>query len=304
MKENIIEIKDLVKSYWENNVLRSVDLEIKSWDFFALLWHNWAWKTTTINILTNLTYKTSGEVKIGWINIDKNFSEARKLIWVVPQEFNFDVFVKVKTIPLIQAWYYWISKEIAEERVEKYLKKLWLWEKRDSIARELSWWMKRRLMIVRALIHEPKILILDEPTAWVDVELRKTMWEFIKELNKSWITILLTTHYLEEVEALCRNVAIMHKWKIVENTSVKNLLTKVEEEVIIISTKDNNIKLTEEFEKKYSANILEDCEIELTVKKEDSINEVFKKLDEQKIEVFSFRNKTNRLEALFMKLLK
>lgn len=303
MKEKIIEIKWLEKKYKENKVLKHIDLEIESWDFFALLWHNWAWKTTTINILTNLVTKSSWNIKIWWIDIDIDFPSARKLIWVVPQEFNFDVFAKVREIPVIQAWYYWIDKKVAEERTEILLKKLWLWEKKEAKARELSGWMKRRLMIVRALIHEPKILILDEPTAWVDVDLRKSMWEFISELNKNWTTILLTTHYLEEVEALCKKVAILDSWEIIENTSVKNLLSKLKEETIILTMKDNS-KLSEKIIKKYSIKILEENEIELVVDEKITLNDLFSDLTEEKINIKSFRNKTNRLEALFMKIIK
>ncbi|MCP4522780.1 MAG: ABC transporter ATP-binding protein, partial [Candidatus Gracilibacteria bacterium] len=212
-----IEIKNLEKNYGKNTVLDKVSFSIESGDFFALLGHNGAGKTTLISILTNLVNKSSGTVKIGGIDIDKDFQKARTQIGVVPQEFNFDIFSRVIDIPLIQAGYYGIDKETALKRTEKYLKKLGLWEKRDARARELSGGMKRRLMIVRALVHKPKILILDEPTAGVDVELRKSMWEFIQELNDNGTTILLTTHYLEEVESLCKNVAIMHKGKIVEN---------------------------------------------------------------------------------------
>ncbi len=195
MTKNVLEIKNLKKSYGKLEVLKGVNLEVQEGDFFALLGHNGAGKTTTIGILTSLVNKSSWNVKIGGIDIDKNFPAARKLIWVVPQEFNFDIFAKVKDICMFQAGYYGISKKIAEERVEYYLKKLELWDKRDVKARELSGGMKRRLMIARALMHQPKILILDEPTAGVDVELRQTMWEFVNELNAKGVTIILTTHY-------------------------------------------------------------------------------------------------------------
>mgnify|MGYP002477534427 CR=1 FL=1 len=303
MGKNIIEIHKLTKQYNNTKVLKSIDLEIEEWDFFALLWHNWAWKTTTINILTNLVNKSSWRVKIWWIDIDKDFSEARRLIWVVPQEFNFDQFAKVKDIPVNQAWYYWIDKDTAKQKTKELLKKLWLWEKRDSKARELSWWMKRRLMIVRALVHEPKILILDEPTAWVDVDLRKSMWEFIEKLNKNWTTILLTTHYLEEVEALCEKVAILDKGKIIENTSVKTLLSKLKEEVIILSVDWDIDKLDSSFKKRFKASIIDNSEIEVTITKKINLNELFKDLEKLKINIKSFRNKTNRLEALFMKII-
>ena len=303
MSKKIINIQNLEKKYWETKVLKWINLEIEQGDFFALLWHNWAWKTTTINILTSLVNKTSGSVKVWWIDIDDNFSEAKKLIWVVPQEFNFDQFAKVKDIPVIQAWYYGISKKEAVEKTEELLKKLWLWEKRNSKARELSWWMKRRLMIVRALVHSPKMLILDEPTAWVDVDLRKSMWDFIEKLNKDWTTILLTTHYLEEVEALCKKVAILDSGEIIENTTVKKLLSTLQEEIIILWTENKIESLDKKFEKDFLAKILNENEIEVTIKKWTKLNELFKILNEFNIEITSFRNKTNRLEALFMKLI-
>lgn len=297
----ILSIKNLHKKYWDNHVLKWVDLEIKKWDFFALLWHNGAGKTTLISILTNLVSKTDWVVKINNIDIDENFSEARSFIGVVPQEFNFDIFAKVIDIPMFQAGYYGISKKVALERTETYLKKLGLWEKRDSKAKELSGWMKRRLMIVRALVHNPKILILDEPTAWVDVNLRKTMWEFIQELNNSWTTIILTTHYLEEVEALCKNVAILHEWNIVKNTSVKKLLSELEKESIILSYSNKKLNLSKDFIKRFQVKVLADREMELEVTKDCSLNELFAELTLQWVNIKSFRNKTNRLEALFIK---
>ena len=299
----ILSIQNLHKKYGDNHVLKWVNFDVQQWDFFALLWHNWAWKTTLISILTNLVTKTGWVVKINNIDIDENFSEARKNIGVVPQEFNFDIFAKVIDILIFQAWYYWIDKKTALERSEIYLKKLGLWEKRNSKAKELSWWMKRRLMIARALVHNPKILILDEPTAWVDVSLRKTMWDFIQELNESGTTIILTTHYLEEVEALCKNVAILHEGNIVKNTSVRKLLSELEKETIILTYSNTNLNLTDEFTEKFHVKILADNEIELEVTQEYSLNELFKELTNNWVNVKSFRNKTNRLEALFMKLL-
>lgn len=303
-KNNIIEIKNLVKEYSWKEVLKSINLEVKDWDFFALLWHNWAWKTTTINILTNLVKKTSGIVKINGVDIDNDFKKARSYLWVVPQEFNFDPFAKVIDIPVIQAWYYWIKKEEAIKKTEELLKKLDLWEKRNNKAKELSWWMKRRLMIVRALVHNPKILILDEPTAWVDVHLRQSMWEFITDLNKKGTTIILTTHYLEEVESMAKKVAILDKWNILENTTTKNLLSKMQEESIILTSKNNFDNISEEFKKKYSYLKIDENEFEITIKSWDNLNKVFEELSKQNIEITSFRNKTNRLEALFMKIIK
>lgn len=298
----ILSIKNLHKKYGDNHVLKWVDLEVQAGDFFALLWHNGAGKTTLISILTNLVNKTDWEVKINNVNIDEDFSEARKYIGVVPQEFNFDVFAKVIDIIIFQAGYYWINKKTALKRAELYLKKLDLWNKRNSKAKELSGWMKRRLMIARALVHNPKILILDEPTAGVDVNLRKTMWEFVTELNNSGTTIILTTHYLEEVEALCKNVAILNDGNIVKNTSVKKLLSELEKENIILTYSNEKINLTKDFIEKFSVKMIADNEIELEVTKEYSLNELFEELTSQWVTIRSFRNKTNRLETLFIKL--
>jgi len=301
--KKILEIKNLVKKYATNEVLKSINLEINEWDFFALLWQNWAWKTTIIWIMTNLVSKNFWKIKINWVDIDENFSEARKFIWVVPQEFNFDVFDSVENIIIIQGGYYWISINKAKKRTEYLLKKLSLWDKRKSEARSLSGWMKRRLMIARALIHSPKFLILDEPTAWVDVELRNSMWEFIKELNSDWTTILLTTHYLEEVEALCSKVAIINKWEIVENSSLSDLLKKLDKEIFIFETREEISKTSERL-KKYNPKIISKNSFEISVLKNESINDIFTILTEENIEIKSFKNKTSRLEQLFINLIK
>lgn len=302
--KNIIEIKDLTKNYWKNEVLKWVNLEIEDWDFFALLWYNWAGKSTTIKILTNLASKTWGKIFINGLDIDKDFSEARKYIWVVPQEFNFDVFSKVEDVCTLQAGYYWVDRKTALERTEKYLKKLDLWEKRDSRVKQLSGGMKRRLMIARALIHEPKILILDEPTAWVDVELRQTMWEFIKEINKNWTTIILTTHYLEEVEELCKNMAILSGWKIIEQAKVKDIIAKLDEQTYILDLEEKFSNASNEFREKYFLKEIDEKNIEITVKNTVNLNELFELLDKENIKVKSIREKQNRVEALFMKYLK
>lgn len=299
-----LKIKNLVKKYWELDVLQGIDLEIESWDFFALLWHNGAWKTTTIWIVTDLVEKTGWNVNVFWVDIDLDFSKAKKYIWVVPQEFNFDIFNKVIDIPVTQAGYYWVPKKVALERTEKYFKQLWLRDKRNWEARELSGWMKRRLMIVRALIHKPKLLILDEPTAGVDVELRNTMWEFIKELNQNGTTILLTTHYLEEAEALCNKIAILSKGKIIENTTMDDILTKLEEEIFIFDVKTKHCELPEELVKKFKATRTWENKIEISIMKKNKLNEVFQIFDKHQIEVLSLRNKSNRLEQLFIKLTK
>ncbi len=303
MPKNILEIKNLKKSYWELEVLKWIDLEVEEGDFFALLGHNGAGKSTTIGIMTSLVNKTSGVVKIGGIDIDTHFSQARKLIWVVPQEFNFDIFAKVKDICLYQAGYYGISGQLAEERLEKYLRKLELWDKRNTKARELSGGMKRRLMIARALMHEPRILVLDEPTAWVDVELRKTMWKFIVELNKEGMTVILTTHYLEEVEELCKNVAILSEWKIVKNSWVKELLKTLDQEVFVLDLKNKLEKVPKRFAL-YEPKLIDTNTLELTIKSSESLNKIFEVLTEKWVEVLSMRNKSNRLEQLFIWLTK
>ncbi len=301
MKKNVLEIHELTKSYGDLQVLKSVDLEVREGDFFALLWHNGAGKTTTIGIMTSLVNKTSGSVKINGVDIDEDFSLARTHIGVVPQEFNFDIFMKVYDICFYQAGFYGIPPKIAHERIERYLRKLELWDKRDSKARELSWGMKRRLMIARALVHEPKILVLDEPTAGVDVELRKTMWEFINDLNSSWTTIILTTHYLEEVEQLCRNVAILSEWKIIKNSPVKSLLKTLDREVFVLDLKNTLKKIPKRFSQ-YNPELVDDHTLELTIKASESLNEIFQVLSEKWVEVLSMRNKSNRLEQLFIGL--
>lgn len=299
----ILEIENLKKSYGDLEVLKWVNLTVEQGDFYALLGHNGAGKSTTIGIMTSLVNKNSGIVKIAGVDIDENFSQAKTHIWVVPQEFNFDIFAKVSDICLFAAGYYGVPRKTAEERLEKYLKKLELWDKRDTKSRELSGGMKRRLMIARALMHEPKILVLDEPTAGVDVELRKTMWEFIQELNKEGMTIILTTHYLEEVEQLCKNVAILTDGEIVYEWGVKSLLKTMNEEIFVLDLKNALTEIPKRFER-YSAKLTDENTLELTVKSNESVNEIFSVLSEKWVEVLSMRNKSNRLEQLFLKLAK
>lgn len=253
-------------------------------------------------MLTSLVNKDAGSVKIGGVDIDRDFSAAKKHIGVVPQEFNFDVFSKVIDICLFSAGYYGVSKSEALVRAEFYLRKLGLWEKRNNKAKELSGGMKRRLMIARALMHEPRILVLDEPTAGVDVELRKTMWEFITMLNKDkGITIILTTHYLEEVEELCRNVAILTGGQIVHQGSVKALLSTLDEEVFVLDLKHPLSEIPKRFAQ-YNPKLVDETTLELSVKAQESVNEIFSVLSEKGVEVLSMRNKSNRLEQLFLKL--
>lgn len=298
-----IEIKDLKKRYGNGfEALKGVDLTVEQGDFFALLGPNGAGKSTTIGILCSLVNKSSGQVSIFGVDVDKDFAGAKRYLGVVPQEFNFNVFETVFNVVVTQAGFYGIPVELAKERAEKYLKKLDLWDKKDTQSRMLSGGMKRRLMIARALIHEPKILILDEPTAGVDIELRRSMWEFIKELNEQGTTIILTTHYLEEAEQLCRNIAIINSGEIVENTSVKALLKTISSETFILDLAESidSVELPD-----YDIRLVGDgSTIEVAVDKGQNLNDVFEYLSAKKIKVLSMRNKSNRLEELFVKLIK
>ncbi|MDG1486106.1 MAG: ABC transporter ATP-binding protein, partial [Porticoccaceae bacterium] len=231
-------IKQLSKTYDDKfEALKGIDLNVAPGDFFALLGPNGAGKSTTIGIICSLVRKTAGTVKIFGHDIDQDFSLAKQYVGVVPQEFNFNQFEKPIDILINQAGYYGIPAKLARERAEKYLKQLALWDKRDTPSRTLSGGMKRRLMIARALIHEPKLLVLDEPTAGVDIELRRSMWAFLQEINRQGTTIILTTHYLEEAESLCRNVAIIDHGEIVKNTSIRELLTQLNTETFVLDTK-------------------------------------------------------------------
>jgi len=301
MTKLALEIKDLKKVYEGGIVaLKGIDLEIKKGDFFALLGPNGAGKTTAINIVINLVNKTSGKVKVFGIDTDINVGEAKMHIGVVPQEFNFNIFEKVFDIVVNQGGYYGVDKKTAEKRAEKYLKQLDLWDKKDTISQRLSGGLKRRLMIARALVHEPQLLILDEPTAGVDIEIRRSMWKFISELNTKGRTIILTTHYLEEAENLCRNIAIIDKGKIIENTSMKNFLRSVDKEAFILDVKDPIKKVPK----------LDDCKIklidsttlEVEISKKHNLNVIFKLFQKNGIEIISIRRKTARLEELFMKI--
>ncbi|WP_417527033.1 ABC transporter ATP-binding protein [Marinomonas shanghaiensis] len=299
-----IEISDLKKRYASGfEALKGIDLKVEKGDFFALLGPNGAGKSTTIGILCSLVNKTSGSVSIFGTDIDDNFALAKKYLGVVPQEFNFNVFETVFNVVVTQAGFYGISRSVAEERAEKYLKQLDLWDKRNDQSRMLSGGMKRRLMIARALIHEPEVLILDEPTAGVDIELRRSMWEFIKKLNEQGTTIILTTHYLEEAEQLCRNIAIINAGEIVENTSIKALLKTLNQETFIL---DLDASLPAEWSLPgFSVQVSKDASsLEVEVIKGQSINAIFKALDDISINVVSMRNKSNRLEELFVKLIK
>lgn len=297
-----LSIRNLTKVY--NNkleALKGVSLDVMPGDFFAVLGPNGAGKSTTIGIISSLVRKTSGDIEIFGNNIDTHFSQAKKYLGVVPQEFNFSMFEKVEDIVLQQAGYYGLPRDYAKTQAEKYLKKLNLWDKRNTPARMLSGGMKRRLMIARALVHDPKLLILDEPTAGVDIELRRSMWDFLREINEAGTTIILTTHYLEEAESLCRNVAIIDKGVLVKNTSVKNLLQELNKEIFIF---DVAVDLPEHFA--VNGFVCEKIDVhsfEVQVEKGQTLNEVFSVLSEQGISIISMRNKANRLEEMFVTMI-
>ena len=300
-----ISIKDLDKTYANGvEALKEVSLEVQQGDFFALLGPNGAGKSTTIGVISTLINKSGGSVEDFGRSVDTHIYETKLDLGVVPQEINFSQFEKVKDIVLTQAGYYGLPRKLAKERCEKYLKKLGLWEKRLDRSRSLSGGMKRRLMIARALVHEPRLLILDEPTAGVDIELRRSMWDFLTEINTNGTTIILTTHYLEEAEQMCRNIAIIDEGEIIENTSMKKLIAELDSQVFILDT-PNEIKTKPEI-------TIDDALIhridahsfEVKVPSSKLINEVFKELDKQGIEISSMRNKTNRLEQLFLSRLR
>ncbi|MBL7055672.1 ABC transporter ATP-binding protein [Candidatus Woesearchaeota archaeon] len=298
---NALEIKDLKKVY-SNDVeaLKGIDLEVQKGDFFALLGPNGAGKSTAINIIVDLVTKTSGQIKIFGKDLDQNLEEAKMHIGIVPQEFNFNIFEKVMDIVVQQAGYYGIDKATAKKSAEKYLKQLDLWEKRNEVSRTLSGGQKRRLMIARALVHEPELLILDEPTAGVDIEIRRKMWEFVKNLNQGGRTIILTTHYLEEAENLCRNIAIIDQGQIIENTSMKSFLKNVENELYIFDIK-GTIKNLPEL-RHCNLKMLDETTIEAEVSKDHTLNMLFEHFKKNNVEIVSMRRKTARLEELFMKL--
>lgn len=296
-----LSIRNLHKRYDNGfEALKGINLEVQPGDFFAVLGPNGAGKSTTIGVICSLVKKTSGQVSVFGTDIDENFSLAKQNIGVVPQEFNFNQFEKVFDIVKTQAGYFGLPSKLAEERTEKYLRQLGLWDKKDHRSRMLSGGMKRRLMIARALVHEPRLLILDEPTAGVDIELRRSMWQFLKEINAQGTTIILTTHYLEEAESLCRNVAIIDRGQIIQNTSVKELLRQLNKEVFILDSRET----LQEFPAidGYPGQLLDEHCFEVAVEKHQSLNELFASLSERGIHVVSMRNKANRLEELFVSL--
>lgn len=296
-----LSIRQLTKTYGNGfQALKGIDLDVAEGDFFALLGPNGAGKSTTIGILSTLVNKTSGTVNVFGHDLDRSPAALKRCLGVVPQEFNFNQFEKTFDIVTTQAGYYGIPLKLAKARAEQYLTQLGLWDKRDVPSRMLSGGMKRRLMIARALVHEPRLLILDEPTAGVDIELRRSMWSFLTELNEQGITIILTTHYLEEAEQLCRNIGIIDHGRIVENTSMRELLGKLHVETLLLDLKDAQLVPPQLLG--YPAQMLDAHTLEVQVEKSQGITELFRQLASQNVEVLSLRNKTNRLEELFVSL--
>ena len=296
-----LSIRQLTKTYANGfQALKGIDLEVEEGDFFALLGPNGAGKSTTIGILSTLVNKSGGTVEVFGHDLDRDPSGLKRCLGVVPQEFNFNQFEKCFDILTTQAGYYGIPLKLARERAEQYLTQLGLWDKRNNASRELSGGMKRRLMIARALIHQPRLLILDEPTAGVDIELRRSMWSFLTELNQQGITIILTTHYLEEAEQLCRNIGIIDHGRIVERSSMKDLLKKLHVETFLLDLKESTLVMPQLTG--YPAQLVDDHTLEVQVEKSQGINDLFRQLAAQKVEVLSLRNKSNRLEELFVSL--
>lgn len=295
-----LSIKGLVKTY-KNGVqaLKGVDLNVEEGDFFALLGPNGAGKSTTIGIISGLVNKTSGQIKIFDQDMDKDPAAAKSYLGLVPQEFNFNQFEPVIEVIVNQAGYYGIPRHVAFKRAEVYLKQLDLWEKRHVMARELSGGMKRRLMIARALIHEPKLLILDEPTAGVDIEIRRSMWIFLEKINKSGTTIILTTHYLEEAESMCNNIAIIDHGLTIEHTSMRKLLSQLTIETFVLYTA-NKVQQIPNCIENCELRVIDDHTLEVDIQQSNELNHVFQFLTEKGVKVISMRNKSNRLEQLFM----
>jgi ABC-2 type transport system ATP-binding protein len=294
-------IKDLHKVYRSGvEALKGIDLTVREGDFFALLGPNGAGKTTAIGIVTSLIKKTSGSVTVFGYDLERDREAAKSCIGVVPQEINLNMFERCDHTLINQAGYYGVPPALARERTEKYLKALHLWDRRAGIARTLSGGMKRRLMIARALVHEPRLLILDEPTAGVDIEIRRSMWDFMREINAAGVTIILTTHYLEEAESLCRNIAIIDEGRIIENDSMSNVISKLQREAFVLSLQDpiSEAPVLDG----YTVRMRNDREIEVEVAKGQGLNRVFAELSAQRLQVSSMRTKTNRLEELFIRL--
>jgi ABC-2 type transport system ATP-binding protein len=297
-----LSISSLTKIYDSGlQALKGIDLQVEQGDFFALLGPNGAGKSTTIGIIASLVRKTAGKVTVFDNDIDIDFPAAKRDIGLVPQEFNFHNFEKVFNIVADQGGYYGLPRKLAEQRAEKYLRQLGLWEKRNEPSRMLSGGMKRRLMIARALVHEPRLLILDEPTAGVDIELRRSMWEFLRDINAQGTTIILTTHYLEEAESLCRNIAIIDRGRVIENTSIKALLKRLHKEHFILDTREEVSAALDL--SRFDGRVLDAHSIEVEIEKGESLNDLLADLSARGVTVTSMRNKANRLEELFVSLL-
>lgn len=296
-----LRIENLTKTYSNGmQALKGLNLEVEEGDFFALLGPNGAGKTTAIGIVTSLVNKTSGNVFVFDHSIDGEQELAKSQIGLVPQEINFNQFEKVVDIVVNQGGYYGLPRPLAKQRAEKYLKRLDLWEKRNDMSRNLSGGMKRRLMIARALVHEPRLLILDEPTAGVDIEIRRSMWEFLTETNKSGTTIILTTHYLEEAENLCRTVGIIDGGQIIVHDRMDRILRKLNVETFVLTLRDpvDHVPKVADFE----VRLRDETTMEVDISKEKSLNELFYALSSADLAVLSLRNKSNRLEELFLRM--
>lgn len=296
-----LSIKNLTKTYSNGNqALKGIDLTVEAGDFYALLGPNGAGKTTAIGIISSLVNKSGGEVEIFGHNLDTEQEAAKACLGIVPQEINLNLWETVGNIVVNQAGYYGIGGKLARERAEKYLRELRLWDRRNDTARSLSGGMKRRLMIARALVHEPKLLILDEPTAGVDIEIRRSMWKYLQKINNAGTTIILTTHYLEEAESLCRHIAIIDEGTIIEDARMSDVLRKLQREVFVLS-------LSEELAEAptlrgFETRLREDGELEVEKGPETDLNDLFGQLDDNGVRVVSLRNKANRLEEMFMHL--
>ena len=296
-----LEVDNLRKTYANGvEALKGISLSVEEGDFFALLGPNGAGKSTLIGIISSLVNATGGEARVFGTSVQRDRSQAMSYLGLVPQEINFNQFEKPLEIVVNQAGYYGIPKRVATERAEKYLKQLQLWEKHDQPSRSLSGGMKRRLMIARAMVNEPRLLILDEPTAGVDIEIRRSMWEFIRQINEAGTTVILTTHYLEEAEELCRNIAIIDHGQIVEDTNMKELLGKLDIETFVLDLREE-IKAPPQLEG-MQIHCRDENTIEVSLPRARSLNALFAELDEQGINVISMRNKANRLEELFLRL--
>lgn len=296
-----LKLTGLKKTYSNGfEALKGIDMTVEQGDFFALLGPNGAGKSTTIGIITSLVNKSAGTVQVFDADLQREPMKAKRYLGLVPQEFNFNMFEPAEEVVLNQAGYYGVPPAEARKRAEESLKKLGLWEKRRTMARALSGGMKRRLMIARALVHDPKLLILDEPTAGVDIELRRSMWQYLREVNRRGTTIILTTHYLEEAEQLCRNVAIIDQGKIIENTSIKALINKLDKETMILDLKHPLQQVPTLPD--YACALSDENTLEVEIRREQGLNQLFELLGQQKLEITGMRNKANRLEELFLDL--